>query len=174
MSISQQKVIYVASSKESPQQSFLKHVANQIQKNKPHFRYVEYDRLSRTQHIRVKFWKFHSCNPSKFSTELKLNQSDESLRTRTQRRNEFQNTVKHSIIKRSLKYTKKFEFSSKAASKDQFLIELCKSLKLEKFNLSVVSKKKSERLLKTFTSSKLKDCSLECSFDLHSKLIYPF
>jgi len=172
MSAHQEKIVKAISNQDSLRQTFQ---ATQnlpsVPKRKPHFRYVDYDSTSRAQHIRVKLWKLHSCNVSTLNLELKDNRSEMKQLPKPK---EFERTFKWPTIKESLKYIKKFEFFSRLISDDQYLIQRCKSLKLETLNLSLIRQRRPERWLKAFRNSKLKECSVECSPHLHSKLIYSF
>ena len=147
----------------------------QIRRRKPHFRYVDYDSLSRAQHIRVKFWKFHSCNLSHFNPEF-LSSYVQFSNNRTeqfQRKEKFENSLKHWTIKRSLRSLRRMRFSSTLLSKETFFIKLCKSWKLETLYLSVTPEKKPSRLLKTFMNSKLKDCFLKTYFESSANELSP-
>ena len=77
-------------------------------------RYADYDQLSRAKHIRVKSWKFHSCNLSEFNAQIaSYVDSTDYKRKWSAKKGNFDNILKCPAIKRSLKFTKRLRFNSK-------------------------------------------------------------
>ena len=129
-----------------------------IQK-RPHFRYVDFDRLRRAQHIRVKFWKFRSFKLSRFVSEPKptfLSRENQE----NEEKKKFENTFKSSTIKRSLKLIKRIYLNFLLFSKYRFLLQFCKSRALNAIDLEFPPTDKLKGLFNVLMNPKLKNCSL--------------
>jgi len=158
----EKSLLQSAHSQGSPEQKIIESEnPEQIPRKKPHFRNVNYDRLSRAKQIRVKFWKFHSCNLSNFNSEFESKiRTTEDRRKENEKKKKFEKTLNHLTIKRGLKFVKRVHWNCKLLSKNKFFVELCKLWRLETLDISIVPDNKPCRLLKALLNSKLKDCFL--------------
>ena len=149
---------------------------------KPFFRYVDSSNMRRARHIKVKCWKILSSRFSNFYDDWSVHHVD-PLTPFGQRMldslDPFIDTIKHSSIKKSLKYLKKFQIDLYLFRKPRFVRQLCLPWKLEDLSMTFDARAQPVEAWKTFMNSKLKSFTLNYQFasphhGINPKLISSF
>ena len=139
--------------------------------NKPHFRYAaDYDRISKAQLIKVKFWKLHSFRLVNFYQEPDKSQGFDQIQKSHKK---FQDTLNTSTIKKCLKHVKKITILQREILKRQSFLQFCSTLKLNRLHLSMTSEIEPFKTLKRFMNSKLRYCVLSYPFSYQTEHLDP-
>jgi len=154
--VSSQKVTIQNSQPEPPTQS-------RIPRKKPHFRCVDYDRVTRAYHLKIKLWKVHSCKLTSYVREPFFFRGMGTYWKIPRNEEAFQATFRNQTMKKCLKYLKKIAISEKDLFVHRSFVRVCSPWKLETLNISFTPKMKPFKILKPFMNSRLKHCFLNYS-----------